>query len=90
MWLNTRLIKDSPLNIRTVELPAIEIEDFYLLEVDDIIVKKPSSLINGKVFTSDEQLEFSSYEEADTYGAMLVATGNGTIYTVLDYSRVYV
>ena len=78
-----------PSNIRTIKVEDVTVEDYYLLEADDAFVCEPSAMINGKIVATDSEMEFLSYEEAQTYGALLLTTGQAKFFTVHKYTRLF-
>lgn len=95
MMFRTRQLKSSssseefPYTSREVDLGHLRVCEFFLLEMNDKIVNRPSAMINGKIAESDEPMKFDSFEEADRHGALLLSLGQGNYYTILDYTELW-
>jgi hypothetical protein len=55
---------DKPVTIEA----RTHFEDFFLLEIDDNLICKVDSVVNGKIVFTDDYQEFSSYEAAKAAG----------------------
>jgi hypothetical protein len=74
---------DKPVTIEA----RTHFEDFFLLEIDDNLICKVDSVVNGKIVFTDDYQEFSSYEAAKDAGEKWLELGLGEYFSINKYTR---